>query len=99
MAFVVVMLRGAAWLYGPGLSKLTPDQQVTAIGDVRGRMIQAATVLLAIVAVIFTGLNYGLSHEGHVTDRHTKAIERLGSDQGIRPKWHSWAVRHNQSGS
>ena len=79
--FIALMLRGAGWLYGPGLSKLTPDQQVAAIDDVRGRMIQVATGLLAIGALVYTGLNFRLSREGHVTDRYTKAIEQLGSER------------------
>jgi hypothetical protein len=79
--FFVLLVRGTAWLYGAGLSKLTPEQRVTALDQYRGRIIQIGTVVFAIVAVVFTGLNYLLSREGHVTDRYTKAIEQLGSDR------------------
>lgn len=80
-AFIVLLLRGAAWLHGPGLHKLTPDQQVTAIDDVRGRLIQIGAGLLAAGALVYTARNFGLSREGHVTDRYTKAIEQLGSER------------------
>ena len=80
-AFTVLLLRGAAWLYGPGLRSLTPDQQVTAIDDVRGRLIQLGAGLLAAGALVYTALNFQLSREGHVTDRYTKAIEQLGSER------------------
>ena len=80
-AFAVLLLRGAGWLYGPGLHRLTPDQQVTAIDDVRGRLIQLGAGLLAAGALVFTARNFWLSREGHVTDRYTKAIEQLGSER------------------
>jgi hypothetical protein len=50
--FIVFLLRGAAWLYGSGLSKLPPDWHVKALDDVRGRMIQVATGLLAVGALV-----------------------------------------------
>jgi hypothetical protein len=81
-AVVVVLLwRPAAWLYRPGIQKLTPDQQVTAIDATRGRVIQFGAGLLAFGALVFTALNFRLSREGHVTDRYTKAIEQLGSER------------------
>jgi uncharacterized protein YjbI with pentapeptide repeats len=85
VAFAVLLLRGAAWLYGPGLRRLTPDQQVTAIDDVRGRLIQLGAGLLALGALVYTARTFRLSREGHVTDRYTKAIEQLGSEHlGVR---------------
>ena len=79
VAAYIVLFREPGWLYGPGLSKLTPAERVTAIDDVHGRMFQFATGLVAIVALAFTALNFWLSREGHMTDRFTKAIEQLGS--------------------
>src|SRR5690242_18938075 len=70
IAFAVLMLRGAAWLYGPGLHALKPDQQVTAIDDVRGRMLQFGAGLLAAGALVYTARTFRLSREGHVTDRY-----------------------------
>ena len=81
VAFAVLLLRGAGWLYGPSLRALTPDQQVTAIDDVRGRLIQLGAGLLALGALVYTARTFALSREGHVTDRYTKAIEQLGSEQ------------------
>ena len=81
VAFAVLLWRGAGWLYGPGLHALTPDQQVTAIDDVRGRLIQLGAGLLAAGALLYTARTFRLSREGHVTDRYTKAIEQLGSER------------------
>ena len=81
VAFVWFLWRGAAWLDGPGLRGLTPDQRETALNAVRGRLLQIATGLLAIGALVYTALNFRLSREGHVTDRYTKAIEQLGSER------------------
>jgi hypothetical protein len=80
-AFIVLLLRGAAWLYGPGLRGLTPNQQVTAVDNMRGRLIQLGAGLLAAGALVYTSLNFRLSRESHVTDRYTKAIEQLGSER------------------
>jgi hypothetical protein len=47
----------------------------------RGYLIQAGAGVLAFGALVYTARNFTLSREGHVTDRYTKAIEQLGSDQ------------------
>ena len=81
VAFVVLLWRGAGWLYGPGFHGLKSEQQVTAIDDVRGRLIQLGAGLLAAGALVYTARNFALSRESHVTDRYTKAIEQLGSER------------------
>jgi hypothetical protein len=78
VAFIVVLLRGAAWLYGPGLRRLTPDQQAIAIDDMRGRLIQVGAGLLAAGALVYTALNFRLSREGHVTDRYQRPSSNSG---------------------
>lgn len=81
VAYVVLLWRGAGWLYGPEFHLLKPDEQVTAVDDVRARLLQLAAGAIAVVALVYTALNFRLAREGHVTDRFTKAIEQLGSDR------------------
>ncbi|SRR5579875_2504528 len=79
--FVALLWRGAGWLYGPGFRTLTPSQQVTALDDVRSKLLQLGGGLIATVALLYTALTFRLSREGHVTDRFAKAIELLGSER------------------
>ena len=81
VAFAVLVWRGAAWLDGPGLRGLAPNQLETAVDAVRGRLLQLGAGVLAAGALVYTGLTFRLSREGHVTDRYTKAIEQLGSER------------------
>src|SRR5215472_5492549 len=62
-----------------GLAK--PALLQTARDAARGRLLTLAAGLFAAGALVFTALNFGLSREGQVTDRYTKAIEQLGSDK------------------
>jgi Pentapeptide repeats (8 copies) len=49
----------------------------------RGRLLQLGAGLFAAAALIYTARNFGLSREGQVTDRYTKAVEQLGSDKPL----------------
>ena len=80
VAFALLVWRGPAWLDRAGLRVLTPVQRETAVDAFRGRLIQLGAGALALGVLVFTGLTFWLSREGHVTDRYTKAIEQLGSD-------------------
>ncbi len=53
----------------------------TARDTARGRLLTLGAGLFAAGALVYTARNYGLSREGQVTDRYTKAIEQLGSDR------------------
>lgn len=81
IAFTILLWRGAAWLSGSDLHGLTAAQRETAIDAIRGRLLQLGAGLLVAGGLVYTGLNFRLSREGHVTDRYTKAIEQLGSQQ------------------
>jgi hypothetical protein len=81
VAFVWLVFRGAPWLAGDGLRGLTPEQRETAVDAVRGRILQIAAGAVAVGALVYTALSFRLSRESHVTDRYTKAIEQLGSEQ------------------
>jgi hypothetical protein len=81
IAFIMLLWRGAAWLNGSDLHGLSPAQRQIAIDAIRGRLLQLGAGLLVAVGLVYTALNFRLSREGHVTDRFTKAIEQLGSQQ------------------
>jgi hypothetical protein len=78
--FALLLWRGPDWLDSAGLRGLIPVQQQTAVDVDRSHIIQLGAGLLAAGALVYTGLNFRLSREGHVTDRYTKAIEQLGSE-------------------
>jgi hypothetical protein len=81
VAYLWLVWRGAPWLDGTRLRELTPSGQESAVDAIRGRLIQIGAGVVASAALIYTGLNYRLSRENHVTDRYMKAIEQLGSDR------------------
>jgi len=81
VALVWVVFRGAPWLAGNGLRGLSPEQRENAVDAVRGRILQIGAGAAAISALVYTALNFRLSRESHVTDRYTKSIEQLGSEQ------------------
>ncbi|MFI6938570.1 pentapeptide repeat-containing protein [Streptomyces sp. NPDC050418] len=62
-----------------GAHGLTAEQSAQAKNNVRGRMLQAAGGLLAMVAVFYTARTFRLSRQQQVTDRYTGAVEQLGS--------------------
>ena len=47
----------------------------------RGRLLTFGAGLFALGALVYTARNFTLSREGQVTDRYTKAIEQLGSEE------------------
>lgn len=44
-------------------------------------VISAGGAVVVAIGLLYTARNYRLSHRGQVTDRFTKALERLGSDE------------------
>jgi len=71
----------ADWLAHHDVGSARPALLQTARDAARGRLLTLAAGLFAAGALVFTALNFGLSREGQVTDRYTKAIEQLGSDK------------------
>ena len=77
---------GALWralvpMARPGWDRLPAEVRVTAEAQFRLAVIQATAGAGAVVALVYTARNYRLTHRGQVTDRFTKALERLGSGQ------------------
>ncbi|MGW6410930.1 pentapeptide repeat-containing protein [Streptomyces vinaceus] len=67
-------------VFWPNLSGLTPEASVAARGQFRLAVVQAFVATGASVALLYTARNYALTRRGQVTDRFTKALERLSSE-------------------
>lgn len=66
---------------GVNLKGLAPDAKTAAQGQLRLAVIQSLVAVGATVALIYTARTYRLTRRGQVTDRFTKALERLSSDK------------------
>lgn len=80
-------------LTGRDLDQLTAKDRIDAINNARGTLLQAATGLVVVAGLIFTGAglvytartlevsarSLDATREGQITDRYTKAVEQLGS--------------------
>lgn len=77
----VLLVPAADWLarHDAGSAKGAPLQ--TARDAARGRLLTLGAGLVAAGVLLFTARSFILSREGHVTDRYTKAIEQLGSQE------------------
>jgi uncharacterized protein YjbI with pentapeptide repeats len=75
------------WLLWKPPPSLLPDVQdntvatATAIGQFRSTVIQLGIALGAVVALLYTARSYRLARRGQMTERFTKALERLGSPE------------------
>ncbi|MFM9582671.1 hypothetical protein [Streptomyces caniscabiei] len=79
---VLLVWRGPWWLDGKYLS----DKELRAgssalVTGFRTSVVQLFAVFGAGVALLFTAFNYRLTQRGQVTERFTKALERLGSTE------------------
>lgn len=81
---------GASWWleHVDGVTGLQGEKLAAAVDAVRGRALAVATGLAALLAVYYTARNadtarrtFQLGERGHDTDRYSKAVEQLGSDQ------------------
>ena len=71
---------GADWLARHDIGS-AKGSLAAARDAARGRLLTLGAGLLAAGALVFTARNFILSREGQVTDRYTKAIEQLGSNE------------------
>ncbi|WP_180357280.1 pentapeptide repeat-containing protein [Streptomyces sp. TLI_146] len=83
VAVVLVLIwRGPWWVDGEYLSRTgLQDGSAALVTGFRTAIVQLAAVFGAGVALLFTAFNYRLSLRGQVTDRFTKALEHLGSEE------------------
>lgn len=71
----------ADWLAYHDVGAAKGPMLAAARDAARGRLLTLGAGLLAAGALLFTARNFGLSREGQVTDRYTKAIEQIGSEK------------------
>jgi hypothetical protein len=76
-----LLVPAADWLARHDVGSATGQLHETALDNARGRLLTPGTGLFAAGALVFTARTFGLSRQGQVTDRYTKAIEQLGSDK------------------
>ncbi|WP_030410577.1 pentapeptide repeat-containing protein [Streptomyces sp. NRRL S-1448] len=84
---------GAIWLWGPHLwdavsstvvpqyKGLKPAERAQAVGQYRLAVVQACAAAGGVIALLYTARNYRLIRRGQVTDRLSKALERLESTE------------------
>ncbi|MFG2144137.1 pentapeptide repeat-containing protein [Streptomyces sp. NPDC048696] len=88
----VVLCAGLPWLVWKGPYVLDAKYiDKTTIGNgtgsaalvtgLRTALVACVAALGAAIALLYTARNYRLTHRGQVTDRFTKALERLGSTE------------------
>ncbi len=71
----------ADWLAHHDIGSATGPLLQTAWDAARGGLLTLGAGLFAAAALVYTARTFGLSRQGQVTDRYTKAIEQLGSDK------------------
>ena len=85
----VVLALAVAWaLFVPvadalahhDVGSVTGTLHETALDNARGRLLTLGAGLLAAGALLYTARTFALSREGQVSDRYTKAVGQLGSD-------------------
>ncbi|GAB7035831.1 hypothetical protein JCM4914_72920 [Streptomyces platensis subsp. malvinus] len=65
----------------PQYQGLTPAEHAQAVGQYRLAVVQACAAAGGVIALLYTARNYRLVRRGQVTDRLSKALERLESDE------------------
>ncbi|MFC9916213.1 pentapeptide repeat-containing protein [Streptomyces sp. NPDC127197] len=78
---LLLVWRGPWWFDGAYLrAKDLRTGSAALVTGFRAAVVQLLAILGAGIALLFTGINYRLTRRGQVTDRFTKALERLGSE-------------------
>ncbi|WP_371555608.1 pentapeptide repeat-containing protein [Streptomyces longwoodensis] len=82
VAALLLVLRGPWWFDGEYIDRdgLRSGSAALVTG-LRTALVQIIAAIGASVALLYTARNYRLTRRGQVTDRFTKALERLGSDE------------------
>ncbi|MDX3629743.1 MULTISPECIES: pentapeptide repeat-containing protein [Streptomyces] len=76
--------QAASWVndhMGVDLRSLKPDEKAAARGQLRLAVVQSLVAVGAMVALRYTARTYRLTMRGQVTDRFTKALERLSAEK------------------
>jgi hypothetical protein len=70
-----------SWVTGSEWSQLDASARAAAVGQFRLAVVQVVAAVGAAIALTYTVRTFRLSRRGQVTDRFTKALERLTSDE------------------
>uniref|UniRef100_A0AAU1HZ72 Pentapeptide repeat-containing protein n=1 Tax=Streptomyces sp. NBC_00180 TaxID=2903632 RepID=A0AAU1HZ72_9ACTN len=62
-------------------NSLDAGERSAAMGQFRLALVQVLAAVGAVVALLYTARNYRLNQRGQVTERFSKALERLGSEE------------------
>lgn len=81
LAFTPLSRSLAHWLSGSDWASMDGPARTAAVGQVRLSVVQVVAAVGASVALFYTARTYRLSRRGQVTDRFTKALERLSSSE------------------
>ncbi|MDX8051487.1 pentapeptide repeat-containing protein [Lentzea sp. BCCO 10_0798] len=80
--YVLAIWRAPEFLVNQDLlTKAAPEQRLPAEHNARLIVISIGGALVVGTGLLYTARNYRLAHRGQVTERFTKALERLGSDE------------------
>ncbi|MFH8680432.1 pentapeptide repeat-containing protein [Streptomyces lydicus] len=90
---IALVAAAAIWLWGqhlwepvsstllPHYEGLKPAERAQAVGQYRLAVIQACAAAGGVIALLYTARNYRLVRRGQVTDRLSRALERLESQE------------------
>ncbi|MFE1107575.1 pentapeptide repeat-containing protein [Streptomyces rochei] len=79
---LLMLWRGPWWLDGAYLSNRgLREGSAALVTGFRTALVQTLAALGASLALVYTARNFRLTRRGQVTERFTKALERLGSDE------------------
>ncbi|ROR38181.1 pentapeptide repeat-containing protein [Kitasatospora cineracea] len=81
LAFTPVSRDLTHWLAGSDWADMNGAARTAAEGQVRSAVLQVIAAVGASIALLYTARTYRLSRRGQVTDRFTKALERLSADE------------------
>ncbi|MDX2546924.1 pentapeptide repeat-containing protein [Streptomyces sp. WI04-05B] len=81
LGFTPLTGRLARWVTRDDWSALDGPARAAVVGQVRLAVVQVAAAAGAGIALIYTARTFQLTRRGQVTDRFTKALERLSSDE------------------
>jgi uncharacterized protein YjbI with pentapeptide repeats len=82
--YVVALWKAPELLVNQALlddSSVTATSRLSTEHNARLIVISLGGALVVITGLLYTARNYRLAHRGQVTERYTKALERLGSDE------------------
>jgi hypothetical protein len=81
VVFTPLTRRLTRWVMSSDWSHLDASARAAAVGQLRLAVVQVVAAVGAAIALTYTARTFRLSRRGQVTDRFTKALERLSSNE------------------